>query len=50
MKKGVSHKNMACVFSCLERKLVLSKDGQKTLDPCSSLYNLNFKINLLTPI
>ena len=33
-----------------EVQFVLSKDEQKISDFCSSLYNLNFKTNLLTPI
>ena len=38
-------------FSYLENAiLALSKDEQKISDFCSSLYNLNFKTNLLTPI
>jgi len=33
-----------------KEQLALSKDEQKISDFCSSLYNLNFKTNLLTPI
>ena len=33
-----------------KEQLVLSKDEQKISDFCSSLHNLNFKTNLLTPI
>ena len=33
-----------------EVQFVLSKDEQKISDFCSSLYHLNFKTNLLTPI
>jgi len=33
-----------------KEQLALSKDEQKISDFCSSLHNLNFKTNLLTPI
>ncbi len=41
---------VTCSGSGLDQHISLSKDEQKISDFCSSLHNLNFKTNLLTPI